>query len=52
MSVLYHLGKANVIVDALSSLSMNSVSHVDEAKKDLVRDNHRLGRFGVMLEDS
>ena len=51
MSVLYHLGKANVIVDALSSLSMNSVSHVDEAKKDLVIYVHRLARLGVRLED-
>ena len=32
MSVLYHQGKANVIADALSRLSMGSVSHVDEAR--------------------
>ena len=36
MSVLYHPGKANVVVDALSHLFMGSVSHIDEAKKDLV----------------
>ena len=31
---------------------MGSVSHVDEAKKDLVKDADRLARLGVMLEDS
>ena len=31
---------------------MDSVSHVDEPKKDLVKDVHRLARLGVRLEDS
>ena len=51
MSVLYHPGKANVVDDALSRLSMNSVSHVEDEKK-LVRDVHRLARLGVRLVDS
>ena len=38
MSVLYHAGKANVVADALSRLSMNSVSHVEDEKKELVRE--------------
>ena len=38
MSVLYHPGKANVVADALSRMTMGSVSHIDEAKKDLVKD--------------
>ena len=38
MSVLYHLGKANVVANALSRLSMNSVAHVEDGKKELVRD--------------
>ena len=33
MSVLYHLGKANVVADDLSRMSMGSVSHVEEEKK-------------------
>ncbi|WMV50720.1 hypothetical protein MTR67_044105 [Solanum verrucosum] len=33
MNVLYHPGKANVVVDALSRLSMGSVAHVEEEKK-------------------
>ena len=51
MSVLYNPGKANVVVDAISRMTMSSVSHIDEAKKDLVKDVHRLARLGVRLED-
>ncbi|WMV25733.1 hypothetical protein MTR67_019118 [Solanum verrucosum] len=35
MSVLYHPGKANVVVDALSRLSMGSGAHIEEYKKEL-----------------
>ena len=52
MSVIYHPGKANVVTYALSHLTMGSVSHIDEAKKDIVRDVHRLSILGVTLEDS
>ncbi|KAF3673414.1 putative cyanidin-3-O-glucoside 2-O-glucuronosyltransferase-like [Capsicum annuum] len=34
MSMLYHLGKANVVADALSRLSMGSIAHVEKDKKD------------------
>jgi len=33
MNVVYHLGKANVVVDSLSRLYMGSVAHVEEEKK-------------------
>ena len=52
MSVLYHPDKANVVANALSRTTMSSVSHIDEAKKDLVKHIHRLARLGVRLEDS
>ena len=52
MSVIYHPDKANAVADALSRMTMGSVSHIEEAKKDLVRDFHRLSRLGVRLEDS
>ena len=52
MSVLYHPEKANVFVDALSCMTMGSVSHLDEAKKDLAREVHRFARMGVRLEIS
>ena len=52
MSVLYQPGKANVVADALSRMTMGSVSHLDEAKKDLAREVHRLSRLGVRFECS
>ncbi|WMV57916.1 hypothetical protein MTR67_051301 [Solanum verrucosum] len=35
INVLYHPGKANVVVDAFSRLSMGSAAHIEEAKKEL-----------------
>ena len=49
MSVHYHPCKENVVEDALSRLSMGSVSHVEEERKELVKDVHRLARLGVRL---
>ena len=49
MSVHYHSGKANVVSDALRRLFMGSVSHVEEKRKELVKDVHRLARLGVCL---
>ena len=46
MSVLYHPKKTNVVADALSRMTIGSVSHIDSAKKDLAREVHRLSRFG------
>ena len=52
MSLHYKLGKANVVVDALSRLSMGSLAHVRESKRELVKDIHRLANLGVRLPDS
>ena len=52
MSVLYHPGKANVVADALIRVSMSSVTHVVDDKKELVKEVHRLAHLGVRLEDS
>ena len=38
MSVLYHPGKDNVVAYALSRVSMGSVSHVVEGKKELAHN--------------
>ena len=38
LSVLYHPSKANVVVDVLSLLSLGSVSYVEEAKRNIVKD--------------
>ena len=49
MSVHYHPGKANVVADALTILSIGSLAHVEEERKDLVKDIHRLALLGVTL---
>ncbi|XP_049406260.1 uncharacterized protein LOC125869904 [Solanum stenotomum] len=52
ISVLYHPGKTNVVAGALSRLSMESVAHIDDDKKELANDFHRLAQLGVQLVDS
>ena len=42
MSILYHPGKANVVVDALSRLSMSSIAHGEEEKRELAKYVQRL----------
>ncbi|XP_069143450.1 uncharacterized protein [Solanum lycopersicum] len=49
MSVYYHPGKKNVVADAFSRLSMGSVDHVYEKRKDIVKDVHRIACLGVNL---
>ncbi|WMV14241.1 hypothetical protein MTR67_007626 [Solanum verrucosum] len=51
VSVLYHPGKLNVVVDTLSKQSMGSVAYVEDGKKELVRDVHRFTQLGVCLVD-
>ncbi|WMV13895.1 hypothetical protein MTR67_007280 [Solanum verrucosum] len=45
-------GKDNVVVDALSRLSMRIVANVEEQKKNLAKDVHWLARLGVCLTDT
>ena len=52
MSFHYHQGKSNVVADSLSQLSMGSVSHIDDEKKELVKKVHQLARLGVCLVDT
>ena len=52
ISVFYHTGKDNMVADALSRMTMGSISHIDEAKKFLAREVHWLARLGVRLEGS
>ena len=52
ISLHYHSGKANIVAGALSRLSMGSLSHVEEGKKEMVKDIHRLVNLGVRLLDS
>ncbi|XP_069148082.1 uncharacterized protein [Solanum lycopersicum] len=52
MTILNHPSKANVVIDALSRLSMESNTHDEEYKRYLARDIHRLARVGVRVMDS
>ena len=45
----YHPRKANIVEYALCRLSMGSIAHVEEEKKELVKDVHSLARLGVLL---
>ena len=45
----YHRSKANVVVGSLSRLFIGSVAHVEEEKKELVKDVHSLASLGVLL---
>ena len=52
LSILYHPGKANIVADSLSRLSMGSTAHVEEGKRELAKDVHILACLGVRLLDS
>ena len=45
----YHPFRVNVEVDALRRFSMCSVSHVEEEKKELVKDVQNLAHLRVLL---
>ena len=47
MSLHYHPSKANVVADTFRRLSMGSVAHVEEERKEIVEDVHRIARLGV-----
>ena len=52
ISVMYHPGKANVVADALSRLSLGSLAHVEKGKRELAREVHRLASLGVRLANA
>lgn len=48
--ILYHLGKANVVVDALSWKSMGSLAHIAKVKGPLVLELQELEASGIQFE--
>lgn len=52
MNILYHLCKANEVVDALKRLLMSDVSHIEDAKKKLVHDFHQISHMCILLVHS
>ena len=47
---LYHLGKANVVVDALSHKSIGSLAYIVEMRRLLIGKIHGLEVNGARLE--
>ena len=45
MNVHYHPGKDNFVDDALKRKSMGSTAHIEDEKKELAKEVHRLGVF-------
>ena len=49
MSILYHSGKANMVVDSLSRLSIKSTSRVEEGKIELDKNVKRFACLGRLM---
>lgn len=49
MSMHYHPSMANVVAGAHRILSMGSLAHVEEERKELVKDVKSHGLFGVSI---
>ncbi|XP_055830815.1 uncharacterized protein LOC129899829 [Solanum dulcamara] len=52
VDILYHLGKANVVADALSRKFLGSLAGVPPGKKEIVREISQLASLGVRLDES
>ncbi|XP_070049800.1 uncharacterized protein [Nicotiana tomentosiformis] len=52
VDILYHPGKANVVVDALSCRSMGSLSYLQPEKCGIAHEIHQLASLEVRLLDS
>ena len=49
--ILYHSGKANIVVDALSKKSMESFTHIAKLKRKIVKELCRLFSQGLSLDE-
>ena len=48
--ILYHPGKVNVVVDALSTKSSDSLAHIIIEKRPLIQELHELVDQGLMMK--
>ena len=48
--ILYHPRKANVVADALSRKSIESLAHILEQKRELIKELRQMFDMGVSLE--
>ena len=49
MSMHYHPCKANVVEDTITRLCMGSIYYVEEERKEIVKDVHRLAHLEDLL---
>ena len=49
VDILYHLGKANVVANALNRRSMGSLSYLQPEKRGMAHEVHKLASLGVRL---
>lgn len=49
-TILYHLRKANVVVDALSRKSIGSLAHIALVRMPLIKELHKLEESEVQFE--
>ncbi|XP_070011069.1 uncharacterized protein [Nicotiana sylvestris] len=52
VEILYHLGKANVVADALSHKSIGSLVHIESGRQGLTKELHQLANMRIRLLDS
>ncbi|XP_070040442.1 uncharacterized protein [Nicotiana tomentosiformis] len=52
LDILYHPEKANVVADALSRKSMDSLAYLEAHQRSFAKEVHRLASLGVRLADS
>ena len=49
-TILHHLGKVNMVANALSHKSMGSLAHINGVRRPLINEIHRLEADRVKLE--
>ena len=49
MTMFYHPGMTNVVVDSLSRFSMGSTTHFEEYKKEIAKVENKISCLGVRL---
>ena len=49
-SILYHLGKVNIIADALSRKSAGSLAHISSERRPIIKELHELIDQGLQLK--